>query len=322
MANPVVLDKAAAGFVNQVAGSTPHFATASGMAVYVAVASNSRAPTSISDSVGATYSQIAQGVQGGSILTLYAADNVGGSAGNQVTVAFASPTDFVVAAVSFVNVPNPSLDVAGFSNTAVSNSASSSVTTTAGNDLVLMAARTDGSPSLSPSSDTLIVTAKTGNGSIALGLFYQNAGAAGAYTTSASLSSVVRWVSISVGVLLGAVTPLSAAASGSPGSGVAPLLVSFLGAGAGGTPPYTYAWAFGDGGVSGLQNPSHTYLAKGTYVATLTVTDSVPNTANASVTTKVVAPNPSTKSNLGLPKARVRPTPGGSVTSRKTQASA
>jgi PKD repeat protein/exonuclease III len=42
----------------------------------------------------------------------------------------------------------------------------------------------------------------------------------------------------------------------------------------GGTPPYTYAWTFGDGGTSTLQSPTYAYTAQGAYTATLTVTDS------------------------------------------------
>lgn len=35
----------------------------------------------------------------------------------------------------------------------------------------------------------------------------------------------------------------------------------------------SWAWAFGDGGTSNLQNPTHTYAAAGTYTVSLTVTD-------------------------------------------------
>ena len=34
----------------------------------------------------------------------------------------------------------------------------------------------------------------------------------------------------------------------------------------------TYAWTFGDGGTSTLQNPSHVYSTPGTYTVALTVT--------------------------------------------------
>jgi PKD repeat protein len=38
-------------------------------------------------------------------------------------------------------------------------------------------------------------------------------------------------------------------------------------------PPYGYIWAFGDGGSSTAQNPSHIYTSAGSYVASVTVTD-------------------------------------------------
>lgn len=39
--------------------------------------------------------------------------------------------------------------------------------------------------------------------------------------------------------------------------------------------PLTYAWTFGDGNTSNLQNPSHTYLSNGLYTVTLVVTDCI-----------------------------------------------
>ena len=80
-----------------------------------------------------------------------------------------------------------------------------------------------------------------------------------------------------------------ATATASPASGDAPLSVTFGGSATGGTSPYTYAWAFGDGGTSTAQNPTHNYTAAGTYTATLTVTDSAAatdaDTKTISVTT-------------------------------------
>lgn len=58
----------------------------------------------------------------------------------------------------------------------------------------------------------------------------------------------------------------------STSSGPAPLYVSFTA-----TPntlctgPYTYSWAFGDGGTSTSQNPAHTYAAAGSYSAAVTM---------------------------------------------------
>ncbi|MEW6073619.1 MAG: PKD domain-containing protein, partial [Planctomycetota bacterium] len=38
--------------------------------------------------------------------------------------------------------------------------------------------------------------------------------------------------------------------------------------------PASWAWDFGDGGTSSLQNPSHTYVADGSFAVSLTVTNS------------------------------------------------
>lgn len=84
---------------------------------------------------------------------------------------------------------------------------------------------------------------------------------------------------------------LSASASANPTSGNAPLSVQFTGSASGGTPPYSHSWSFGDGSpISNLQNPSHTYQSAGTYLATLTVTDSASHIATSSVTITVGTP--------------------------------
>jgi len=67
---------------------------------------------------------------------------------------------------------------------------------------------------------------------------------------------------------------LRVVASAAPTQGVAPLAVSFTATAYGGTPPYGYVWAFGDGSTATEQNPTHMYVSPGTFTATLTVTDS------------------------------------------------
>jgi PKD repeat protein len=60
---------------------------------------------------------------------------------------------------------------------------------------------------------------------------------------------------------------------------------------AGAADPLTYSWAFGDGGTSTLQNPTHAYADNGTFSAVVTVSDgdgSTPKTV--SVTINNVAP--------------------------------
>jgi PKD repeat protein len=49
--------------------------------------------------------------------------------------------------------------------------------------------------------------------------------------------------------------------------------LQFKGNASGEHPPFTWLWDFGDGATSEEQNPIHTYLSKGDYDVTLTVTD-------------------------------------------------
>jgi len=67
-------------------------------------------------------------------------------------------------------------------------------------------------------------------------------------------------------------TPPTADFSASPTSGTAPLTVSFTDESTGAT---AWSWEFGDGWGSSAQNPTHTYVAPGTYTVTLTAHNSV-----------------------------------------------
>ncbi|MHC4519752.1 MAG: S8 family serine peptidase [Planctomycetota bacterium] len=80
----------------------------------------------------------------------------------------------------------------------------------------------------------------------------------------------------------GAPTPLPPVAdfSASPTSGDAPLTVDFTDLSTGS--PTSWSWTFGDGGTSTDQNPSHTYIASGTFTVQLTAT----NSAGADTLTK------------------------------------
>jgi hypothetical protein len=80
--------------------------------------------------------------------------------------------------------------------------------------------------------------------------------------------------------------------AGGPYSAEAGQAIHFTGSATGGTTPYTWAWTFGDGGTSTVQNPDHTYTTAGNYTATLTVTDAATNTATDTAAVRVIAPLP------------------------------
>ena len=75
--------------------------------------------------------------------------------------------------------------------------------------------------------------------------------------------------------------------------GVRNTMIQLYGSGIGGTPPYTFEWAFGDDSHSvEEQNPTHTYDEAGTYIVTLTITDSVDDVAMDTAEVTVNEPEP------------------------------
>ncbi|CAN5667055.1 glycoside hydrolase family 44 protein [soil metagenome] len=94
--------------------------------------------------------------------------------------------------------------------------------------------------------------------------------------------------------------PPNATASVLPTSGVAPLAVTFDGAGSS-DPDGTiasYAWDFGNGANASGVTASHTYIAPGTYNAVLMVTDNQGATSTDTVTVVVNSATPNAPSNL------------------------
>lgn len=87
--------------------------------------------------------------------------------------------------------------------------------------------------------------------------------------------------SLNVSIELQAIAGFSAAVGSSP------LTVQFVGQAQGGVPPYHYAWSFGDGSQSSLQNPRHHYPSPGQYSAVFTVRDSQNLTSSTTVRVEV-----------------------------------
>ncbi len=63
--------------------------------------------------------------------------------------------------------------------------------------------------------------------------------------------------------------------------------IQFTATAAGGVSPYTYAWTFGDGGTGSGNPASHTFTTGGSFTVTVTVTDTVGNTANGTDTVTI-----------------------------------
>jgi PKD repeat protein len=70
----------------------------------------------------------------------------------------------------------------------------------------------------------------------------------------------------------------------SPVTGPAPLTTYFSASASGGIPPYSINWSFGDSTPNATgSSTSHTYVSTGAYVATVTVVDSIGNSATTGV---------------------------------------
>ena len=108
--------------------------------------------------------------------------------------------------------------------------------------------------------------------------------------------NVAALQSINSQAINGSASSLNVSIAASATTGDAPLAVNFTSTPSGGVPPYSYAWAFGDGAASSTQNPSHSYTVAGNYSANLTVTDSVGTTASATSVTITVNSQPTTGS--------------------------
>ncbi|HNT78511.1 MAG TPA: PKD domain-containing protein, partial [Anaerolineae bacterium] len=85
-----------------------------------------------------------------------------------------------------------------------------------------------------------------------------------------ALTAQYTWAALSDGVCPAGSTTLQANFIGAPTSGSAPLNVTFTDTSSGGATGWQ--WAFGDGGTSTEQHPTHEYTTPGAYTVILTVT--------------------------------------------------
>ena len=124
-----------------------------------------------------------------------------------------------------------------------------------------------------------------GDGSLGSG-----ASASHTYTTAGSYTAVLT-VSDSAGgsatanvaiTVTGPAPPLSVNATASPSSGVVPLTVTLTAVTSQGTAPYTATWKFGDGTSGTGMSVTHVYSTAGSYLPSVTVTDSKGRVGSAS----------------------------------------
>ena len=108
---------------------------------------------------------------------------------------------------------------------------------------------------------------------------------AGTYTVTLTVTDALSEIA-SARTLTVSISPeLRVTSAVNANSGRTPLAVTFTGTPAGGMAPYTYAWTFGDGATSSVQNPTYTYTSGGTFNANLTITDANHATSSASTLT-------------------------------------
>jgi PKD repeat protein len=115
------------------------------------------------------------------------------------------------------------------------------------------------------------------------------------HDTSEFFPGDIDELSYTLGASSSAPVPPRASFTASPGSGTAPLPVTFKDTSSGG--PTAWAWDFGDGTTSSAQSPTHTYGAGGSYTVTLRVTNAG-GTTSATKSVSVAAP-PDTQAPTG-----------------------
>ncbi|MDE1819246.1 MAG: PKD domain-containing protein [Euryarchaeota archaeon] len=118
-------------------------------------------------------------------------------------------------------------------------------------------------------------------------------GTVGNYTATLKVTDatgVSSTASLGVEATAGSPPRLTLAATATPQTGSAPLLVSFAAAASGGTAPYTYAWDFGDTSSGTGFDIAHTYTSPGSYTVVVTVTDGSGRSTQTTIAIIVTVP--------------------------------
>ena len=110
----------------------------------------------------------------------------------------------------------------------------------------------------------------------------------GYYTTHLQVTDSVGYVQ-NASLQIHVYTPLTVTIlSVTPNPATLGQIVNFTASATGGTPPYTYSWSFGDGGVGGnLSAISHIYTSNGPFLAQVAVVDSIGGISHASINVSI-----------------------------------
>jgi hypothetical protein len=256
--------------------------------VYVVGAGVSNVTVSgVTDSSSNTYSSVGSYTDAGvnQFIYVYAFTTIRATVGMTVTVNGTSNSSGPTLQLLIINVTGGGNSFAVGTGTESGSNAQDSITTSIASSLIILGSI---APSATYTSSSATVVA-TGTGGRYCAIGYMNTTTAGAYTPTFSTGGSAS-DSLAVAIVPVTLTPTSSA---SKLTGTVPLAETFTGSATGTFSPFTYAWTFGDGGTSTLQNPSHTYNAVGIYSINLTVTDNNSNTASAATLSISVTAAPS-----------------------------
>ncbi|MGC2289736.1 MAG: PKD domain-containing protein [Thermoplasmata archaeon] len=122
---------------------------------------------------------------------------------------------------------------------------------------------------------------------------YENAGK---YNTTLTVVDDAEQTVVKNWTITATATPLGLKIAASPTSAIINQSVTFTSTPTGGTPPYSYAWTFGDGATATTRNATHEYTSVGKFNAELVVHDAAGESASQTVSITVTATAPNSNS--------------------------